>query len=125
MLQFTRRLFGQEVQTCSVCGRCRADSQVDCDCGARRKRRPVFTGISLLLNAVVELDILWTASELHSADLAAGALLAFTVLCVIASTIVSVVLGVFSHRRGEGWGWLVSAAGIATWFATIAYILRH
>jgi hypothetical protein len=35
VLQFPARLSTSEMQTCSVCGRCRPDSMTDCDCGAR------------------------------------------------------------------------------------------
>src|SRR5450759_2910193 len=123
VLQSPARLSTSEMTTCSVCGRCRPDSMTDCDCGAYRKKWPVYYGISLLLTAVVELFILYVMSELHTAELAAGAMFFAMVSCVMAASVANLSLAAISHRRGERWGWLLAATGVATWFATV--ILRR
>jgi hypothetical protein len=111
-----------EMQTCSVCGRCRPDSQTDCDCGHTGRKWPIYYGILLLLTTVIELFILFVKGELPSADLAGGAVFFFMLLCVIAAAVANLILAAISARRGERWSWLVAAIGIATWFATIAGI---
>jgi hypothetical protein len=122
VLQFPARLSISEMQECGVCGRCRPDSQTDCDCGAYRKKWPIYYGISLLLTAVIELFILFVKGELPSADLAGGAVFFFMVMCVVAASVANLILAAISARRGERWGWLLSAIGVAAWFATIAGI---
>jgi hypothetical protein len=97
----------------------------DCDCGARRRKWPVFYGISLLLTAVVELFILYGMSELHNAELAAGAVFFAMLLCVMAASVANLILAAISHRRGERWGWLLAATGVVTGFATIAVLARQ
>ena len=110
------------MQTCSVCGRCRPDSQIDCDCGAHRKKWPVYYAASLLLTAVIELFIIFVNSELPNADLAGGAMFVFMLQCVGIASVANLGLVAISHRRGEHWGWLLAAVGLTTWFATIAKI---
>ena len=113
------------MQTCSVCGRCRPDSETDCDCGAHPKKWPIYYGISVLLTAIIELFILYVNSELHTAELAAGAVFFAMVLCVVAASVANLILAAISHRHGERWVWVLSATGVAAWFATIAVILRR
>ena len=63
-------------------------------------------------------------SDLHNAELAAGAVFFGLVLCVTAASIANLGLAALSHSRGERWGWLLAATGIATWFATLLSVLR-
>jgi hypothetical protein len=42
--------------------------------------------------------------------------------CVVIASVAQLVLAAIWHRRGEGWGWVLAAIGVATWFATIAKI---
>jgi hypothetical protein len=112
------------MQTCSVCGRCRPDSQTDCDCGAHPRKWPIYCGISILLTAIIELFIRYVNSELHNAELAAGAMAAAMVLFVMLAAVANLSLAGISHHRGERWGWLLAVTGIAMWFVTISGILR-
>ena len=112
------------MQSCRRCGRCRPDSQTDCDCGARPSRWSIYDAASLLFGAVVELFILFVMSDLGNAELAAGALFIFMVLCVAAASVVNLGLAAMSYQRRHGWGWQLSVAGVAAWFVTIARMRR-
>jgi hypothetical protein len=78
--------------------------------------------VSLLLTAVIERFIFFVKGELPNAGLAGGAVGFFMVQCVVVASVAQVGLAAMSHRRGQCWGWLLAAIGIATWFATIAKI---
>jgi hypothetical protein len=113
------------MKACSACGRCRPDSQTDCDCGARPREWSVPAVISLLLSGAVELFILAVMSDLHKAELAAGAVFFAMACCVAVMSLVNLGLAAMSYHRSKGWAWLVAPAGVAVWFATIARMLNR
>jgi hypothetical protein len=83
---------------------------------------PICSVASLFLTGVIELFILFVGSDIRNAELAAGAVFSFMLLCVVVAAVAIIVLAVIAHQRGERWGSILAIVGITTWVATIAKI---